>query len=331
MKLFNSNGFSKNGKFRKCGIFVAFSAFILSSVAVSAQAAQLATPLNPQQFLDSSVPEIGNTTLDQTSYTVCYQTFCSAQSSATKGTVWTAEHLTARQVSQAKGASRREMEFHPDRHIPLEDSASLSDYRGSHYDRGHMAPWADSADPDCFTLANIVPQNSDNNRNLWEGVEEVVRDLTRRYGEVYVVTGPIFSGRYVKKLNDRVVIPTALYKAIYIPSAHFAEAYVTANMPGRAWARASINDIEDLTKTNVFPALPDSLRDQDYALPSPRIRGSQTGGSISLGELISIARSYSENQSSGGYDQRDDTGRSTGSQILRRMGKEMFRNFIKTF
>ena len=318
--------FSAKNKIRKNALFGACGVFFLSFVALSAQAAQLATPLNPQQFLGGAPPEIGNTTLDQTGYTVCYETFCSTQSGATKGTVWTAEHLTRAQISRAKGASRKEMTFHPDTHIPYNQSASLSDYRGSGYDRGHMAPWADSADPDCFTLANIVPQNADNNRNLWEGVEEVVRDLTLRYGDVYVVTGPIFSGQRVLKLNNRVIVPTALYKAIYVPSVSFAAAYVTGNMPGRAWAQASINDIEDLTKTNVFPDLPDSLRNNSTSLPSPRVRGSSVGRSVDLGRLIEAARDQS------GADADNDTHRASdglGAHFLQHAGKEMLRNFMK--
>lgn len=326
MKMFANHGFFKKSKIRKNALLGSFGVFFLSFVAVSAQGAQLATPLNPQQFLGGSVPEIGNSVLDQTGYTVCYETFCSTQSGATKGTVWTAEHLTRTQIVRAKGASRKEMDFHPDTHIPYEQSATLSDYRGSGYDRGHMAPWADSADPDCFTLANIVPQNADNNRNLWEGVEEVVRDLTMRYGEVYVVTGPIFSGHTVRKINNRVVVPTALYKAIYVPSANFAAAYVTGNMPGRAWAQASINDIEDLTKTNVFPSLPDSLRDNRSPLPSPRVRGSAVGRSSDLGQLLEEARAQSGAES---YSTERRTSEGLGGQFLQRAGKEMLHNFIK--
>src|SRR5262245_8947133 len=59
---------------------------------------------------------------------------------------------------------------------------TTDDYAGSGYDRGHLCPSADRTatqkDNDTtFILTNILPQAPDNNRNTWENLESLSRDL----------------------------------------------------------------------------------------------------------------------------------------------------------
>ena len=222
------------------------------------------------QFANQMPPETLNKNLDTQATMLCYETFCSYENGILRIPVYSAEHLTARQVMNAKGASRKEMSFHPDAHIPAAYSSAVRDFTGSGYDRGHMAPWADSADPDCFTLANILPQDADNNRHLWEGIETSTRNLALQYGEVYVVSGPIFTQSSIAMLNERVAIPNYLYKAIYIPSLNATAAYVVANKPGYAWTQVNISDVEKLAHVNPFPSV-SSARYME--LPKPDVHG----------------------------------------------------------
>lgn len=257
-------------------LFISLTAVVtlcLSGVANSSQAQTLATPLNPSQFVNGQAPNVGNPVLKSTGYVVCYQTFCSMASSATKGAIWAAEHLTNEQVVAAKGASRKSMNFFPDPHIPSSMSPVTSDYTRTGYDRGHMAPWADSADPNCFTLANIVPQNPDNNRKLWEGIETSTRDTALRYGEVYIVSGPIYAGSNVQRLKGKITIPTGFYKAVYIPAIGKASAYIVKNGPGDWWVPATIQSVINLTHTDPFPALPSSVKNSPGELMNPNIHG----------------------------------------------------------
>ena len=130
-------------------------------------------------------------------------------------------------------ADRSGQTFFPDPHLPASGSARSSDYTRSGYDRGHMAPWADSADPNCFTLANIVPQNPDNNRHLWEHIEVVTRKMARHYGTIFVVSGPIFYGHRPTRMDHTdVLVPTGFYKAIYIPQTGEASAYIVHYQTG---------------------------------------------------------------------------------------------------
>ncbi len=89
--------------------------------------------------------------------------------------------------------------------------------------------------PNSFSLANMVPQDPCNNEVLWEGIELAVRDLTLSEGEVFVVTGPVFRGAELRILNGRVLIPTHLYKAIYVPSRNIAGAYFAPNDASQKW------------------------------------------------------------------------------------------------
>ena len=61
---------------------------------------------------------------------------------------------------------------HADANLPNDDRAELSDYVRSGFDRGHMAPNGDmptrSGQYESFTLANMVLQNPNNNRYIWE-------------------------------------------------------------------------------------------------------------------------------------------------------------------
>ena len=87
--------------------------------------------------------------------------------------------------------------------MPENDRAELADYERSGYDRGHMAPNADFAtrkrQAESFSLANMVPQVHENNAGVWAGIEGAARQLAKREGELYVISGPAFIGGKLKK------------------------------------------------------------------------------------------------------------------------------------
>ena len=85
--------------------------------------------------------------------------------------------LDARELEN-KTVSRKNR-FLPDPEV-LSDSASGSDYKGSGYDRGHLAPAADmafsaEAMKHSFYYSNISPQDPSFNRGIWKKLEEQVR------------------------------------------------------------------------------------------------------------------------------------------------------------
>jgi endonuclease G len=99
----------------------------------------------------------------------------------------------------------------------------------------HMAPAADMPTPNAmaqsFSLANMAPQAPTNNRGVWaKAVEKPTRQyVMRAQGDVYVFTGPVFSGAVTTIGRGRVWVPTYLFKLVYDPSAQRAWAYWVEN------------------------------------------------------------------------------------------------------
>ncbi|MBS3776532.1 MAG: DNA/RNA non-specific endonuclease [Bacteroidales bacterium] len=129
---------------------------------------------------------------------------------------WVAYELTA---SKVNGSYDRTDNFRRDPKVET-GSASLADYKGSGYDRGHLAPAADmsysrTAMSESFYLSNMTPQEAGFNRGIWRQLESQIRDWARNNGSIYVATGPVLSGNYKEEIgpND-VSVPTHYSKVI---------------------------------------------------------------------------------------------------------------------
>ena len=131
---------------------------------------------------------------------------------------WVAYILTRENLT--KPWSERIDNFRPDPAISS-GSATPNDYRGSGYDRGHMVPAADMAyDPEAmdetFLMSNISPQSRNFNQGIWRELEELTRDWAKKFGRLYVVSGPVLSQEpkgYIGKDND-VAVPVAYFKVL---------------------------------------------------------------------------------------------------------------------
>ena len=107
---------------------------------------------------------------------------------------WVAYQLTAAEVL---GTLERTNNFKADPNIETE-SAALRDYRGSGFDRGHLAPaadmkWSTAAMSESFLMSNMSPQRPGFNRGIWKKLEGLVRRWAEENEEIYVVTGPILT------------------------------------------------------------------------------------------------------------------------------------------
>jgi endonuclease G len=166
---------------------------------------------------------------------LCYDAFAVYHSGRTHTPLFVAEHLTPEHLKAAKGESRTN-KFFADARLPSAERAELDDYKGSGYDRGHMAPagdmLTDSAMAQSFSLANMVPQAPENNRGVWaKSVEKAVRNYVQRTNDdVYVITGPVFDDGHTADSNmSRVWVPSYLYKLVYDPAKGKAWAYWVPN------------------------------------------------------------------------------------------------------
>ena len=222
-----------------------------------------------KQFYREEPPFLAKDSLNKDSHPLCFNGFSSMYSGVSKTPLWVAEHLTPERLSQK---IKREDSFHEELSLPQQHRALLSDYRGSGYDRGHMAPNADMPDKasqyDSFSLANMVPQAPKNNQQVWRELEEATRAMvTKQKHEVYVITGPVYSAKKVKRIGSGVIVPNAVYKAIYIPKTGAIGAYYAPNDNSLKVQVVSVCKLEEELNINLFPQLTPEQKRNTYRLP----------------------------------------------------------------
>lgn len=179
--------------------------------------------------------------------TLCFSEYTVAFSGKTRTPLWSAEYLTRERLAAARGMKRQNT-FHEEEKIPATSRSMLKDYVRSGYDRGHMSPSGDASSADSqnetFSLANMVPQEPNNNRHLWEGIESGSRDYAKTHGALNVITGPLFIGDKISYLNNRVAIPTHLFKLIYDPVKKTGGVFLVQNIDTKDITWKSIAEFE---------------------------------------------------------------------------------------
>lgn len=191
---------------------------------------------------------------------ICYDAFAILHSGVTKTPVFVAERLNRAQLLDANGEERTNL-FYPDARLPIAERAQLEDYRGSGYDRGHMAPAADMpnarAMAQSFSLANMVPQAPENNRRSWAGIEMATRKYAMRAkGDIFVFSGPVFDSKPKAIGYGRVAVPSYLYKLVYDPSTQRAWAHWIENTDSaRAGRPISYSDLVKRTGIEFLPGV----------------------------------------------------------------------------
>lgn len=235
----------------------------------------LATPTScGNNYFEGEAPDILNQKLMPKAQELCFSEFAIMHSGISRTALWSAEHLTREQL---RSKSERTDDFHPEERLPHADRAELEDYARSGYDRGHLAPSADmpnaQAQHESFSLANMIPQVPENNRGIWSAIEGATRHLANQRAEIYVITGPLFTGGSVKRIGGRVLVPSHVYKAIYDPSTGEGAAYLTGNVPGDDYRVISISELEKVSGIRHFPKMSDTAKQTPMGLPSPLIRG----------------------------------------------------------
>ena len=222
-----------------------------------------------KQFYRDVPPLLAKDSLKKDSYALCFNDFNVMYSGISKTPLWSAEHLTPERLSIK---IKREDNFHEETRVQQSHRALLSDYRGSGYDRGHMAPNADmnntAAQYDSFSLANMVPQSPKNNQEVWRKLEEAVRAVvTKHHKDAYVLTGPVFEGKRLKTIGSGVIVPTAVYKAVYLPKQGIIGAYYAPNNNSQQVKVVSICYLEEKLGINLFPQLTEQQKRNVYHLP----------------------------------------------------------------
>ena len=229
-----------------------------NSVGNSDDAGNISLELAIPKFTKSTKSQV----IEHVGYTVSYN-------EQRRNPNWVAYELTGEEID---GTEPRGSKFIPDPEV-IGRQAVDDDYKRSGWDRGHLAPaadmkWSEQAMDESFYLSNISPQNGNLNRGVWKSIEELTRDNAHRYGEILVVTGPVFTSKKGLGMigDNRVLIPNAFYKVLLAyDNGYTGIGFYCENVAGKkklnTYAR-TIDEIEEITGIDFFHLLPDEIEDE---------------------------------------------------------------------
>ncbi|MDO4160926.1 MAG: DNA/RNA non-specific endonuclease [Prevotellaceae bacterium] len=209
-------------------------------------------------------------TLNGTPEQILYRTgYTASYNKTTKLPNWVAWHLTA---ANTKGDVKRPRKaFHEDEDVP-EPRATDGDYYNSGFDRGHMCPaadnkWSEDAMYQSFLFTNMCPQNHNLNIGDWNEMENACRKWAKKFGDIYIVCGPIlYKGKHKTIGSNKVVVPEAFFKVVLCmngtPKAiGFIYKNQAGNRPKGDYVN-TIDQVERITGYDFFPALPDDIEEK---------------------------------------------------------------------
>lgn len=171
-----------------------------------------------------------------------------------------------RKEALVKAAGRKD-DFREDPQVPALYRSTLADYAKTGYDRGHIAPAADMtfsavAMSESFFLTNMMPQDPGNNRGIWKYTEEYVRFWADQYGEVYVISGPLYTERATKVIGNGVRVPDYVWKIVIDPARAITFLFPNQKLDAKQLESyiSTISEIEHLTGINFLPMIPQQLQ-----------------------------------------------------------------------
>lgn len=224
----------------------------------------------PQHYPNGAMPQLLNPKLAAKTRALCFTEFAVLHSGVTRTPLWASEHITYAELLMDIDRTDK---FYAEPRLPADERAELADYAGSGYDRGHLAPAGDmpsvEAMRESFSLANMTPQNPTNNRGLWANIESRTRDLAKQRGELFVVSGAIFAGETLQRINNRVLVPSSYFKAIYDANTGESGAYWVANDASKNYKMLSIAELTQLAGIDPFPSVDAYSKANLMPLPKP--------------------------------------------------------------
>lgn len=199
---------------------------------------------------------------------------------------WAAYRLDASRLDQ--GVERPD-DFRPDKELKGHQRSELSDYRGSGYDRGHLAASEDMSVSTAiisssFLLSNMSPQQGVGfNQHIWADLEANGRKWAARRGLAWVITGPVFqpasdnkSIRFGLIGKHRVAVPSHFFKIFISKKSDDSLDTISFMLPNKKISNrnlkpflTTIQEIEDLTGLDFLSSLPDDEEKEIEGWESP--------------------------------------------------------------
>ncbi len=183
---------------------------------------------------------------------------------------WVAYEITRSEATSTE--AERKDKFMPDPKVKGH-SATNADYKGSGYDKGHMAPaadmkWSQIVMDQSFYFTNICPQAPGLNRGAWKNLEEDIRLWAIRDSALVVICGPLFTQEPVRYIpQTQVAIPDAYFKVVcspYTPEPR-GIAFIFPNAKASKHPReyvTTINSVEQITGMDFLSQLPDETENK---------------------------------------------------------------------
>ena len=223
--------------------------------------AQMSCAQNEKIEIPAPLKDRSEIILNRMCYTISYNT-------ETKNPNWVAWHLIGDHVD---GEIKRFGGYWEDEEAP-KPRATNDDYKGSGWSHGHMCPagdnkWDSVAMRETFLLTNICPQHRSLNSGLWNRIEQDCRKWAKRYGDIYIVCGPVLLNREHETIGENnVVVPEAFFKVILcLEGKPKAIGFIVRNNEGQKKRDQFVNtvdDVERITGIDFFPALPDDIENE---------------------------------------------------------------------
>ena len=117
----------------------------------------------------------------------------------------------------ALGCVARTNAFAPNQFV--QNGATVPDYAGTGYDKGHMAPdgdlsWDVQVEFESFLMTNMAPQAGSLNRGIWKLLETSVRGWAVQLNQPFtVISGSLYAPGDLQ-IGKGVVVPHAYYKIV---------------------------------------------------------------------------------------------------------------------
>lgn len=180
---------------------------------------------------------------------------------------WVAWHLSANHTNG--NVQRPGNAWHEDLDVPS-PRATIADYRGSGWSRGHMCPagdnkWDADAMYESFLFTNCCPQNANLNSGTWNQIEMSCRRWAEKWGDLYIVCGPILFRQEHETIGENaVVVPEAFFKVIVCLNGKYPKGigFICRNTDGNRQKDLYVNSVkqvERITGITFFPNLPSDV------------------------------------------------------------------------
>jgi endonuclease G, mitochondrial len=200
---------------------------------------------------------------------------------------WVIYLLTA---SRTQGKIKEKGEFGADPELKTA-AVQPGDFRGSGYDRGQLVSaddmrWSKTAFSEACYMSVVSPMKTQFRTGIWAKLDTLTRKWAVDNGDIYVVSGPVFSDSPELLKSSGIPVPKSFYRVILEAKDKGARGIgfflpaVGADKPPMAYAM-SIESVERATGINFFPNLPDAVEKNIETSFAPGVWFSTAGNDTS--------------------------------------------------